>query len=70
MDENALVVAEIAEFVRFDLVFLGFGVVDVPLPGAESPGAFHHALFADEVGGLNGVCLISGAEDEPVAEVP
>lgn len=37
VDEHALVVAEIAEFVRFDFVFLGFGVVHVALAGAESP---------------------------------
>jgi hypothetical protein len=37
MDEDALVVAEVAEPVRFDFVFLGFGIVHVALAGAESP---------------------------------
>ena len=69
MDEHAFVVAEVAEFVRFDFVFFGFGVVHVALAGAESPRAFHHALFADEIGGLNGVAFVGGAEDEPVAEI-
>ena len=30
MDEDALVVAEIAEFVRRDFVLFGFGAIDVP----------------------------------------
>ena len=67
VDENALVIVEIAKFVGFDFVFLSFGIVHVALAGAESPRAFHHALFADEVGGLNGIGFIGGTEDESVA---
>jgi len=67
MDEDALVVAEIAELVWFDFVLLGFGVVHVVLVGAESPRPFYHALLADEVGGLNGIGFIGGAEDEAIA---
>jgi hypothetical protein len=37
VDEDTFVVAEIAEFVRFDFVFLGFGMIDVALAGAEAP---------------------------------
>lgn len=37
MDEHALVVAEVAEFVQLDFVLLGFGVVHVAFAGAESP---------------------------------
>lgn len=69
MNKDALVVAEIAEFVWLDFVFLGFRVVDVALAGAESPRAFHDALFADEVGGLDGIGFVSSAEDEAVAEI-
>ena len=57
-------VAEIAELVRFDFVFLVFGIIHVALAGAESPRAFHHALFADEVGGLNGVGFVAGVRSE------
>ncbi len=69
MDEYALVVAEIAELMRFDLVLLGFGVVDVALAGAESPRAFHHALLAKKIGGLHGIGFVRGAENHPVAEI-
>ena len=34
MDQHALVVAEVAELVRFNFVFLGFGIIDVALAGA------------------------------------
>jgi hypothetical protein len=37
VDEHAFVVAEVAQLVRFDFMFLRLGVVDVPLPGAETP---------------------------------
>ena len=37
VDENTLMVAEIAEFVRFDFVFLGFVVVHVAFAGAVTP---------------------------------
>ena len=69
MDEDALVVAEIAKLVGFDFVFLGFGVIDVAFAGAEAPGTFDYALFANEVGGLDRVGLVGGTEDHAVAEV-
>ena len=62
-------VAEIAKFVRLDFVFFGFGVIHVALAGAESPRAFYHALLADEVGGLDGIGFVGGAEDEAIAEI-
>ena len=49
VDEDALVVTEIAELVWFDFVFFGFGIIDVPPAGTESPRPFHHSLA-----GLNG----------------
>ena len=69
MDEHAFVVAEVAELVRLDLVFLGLGIVYVTFAGVEAPGAFDDAFFADEVGGLDGVGLVGGAEDHAVAEI-
>ena len=33
MNEDALVVAEIAELVRLDFVFFGFVVIHIPFPG-------------------------------------
>jgi hypothetical protein len=62
-------VTKIAEFVRFDFVFFGLGAVHVALARAESPEAFHDALFADEVCCLDGIGFIGGAEDEAVAEI-
>jgi len=69
VDEDALVVAKDAELVGFQFVFLGLGVVHVALAGAETPRAFHDALLADEIGGLNGVAFVGGAEDDPVAKI-
>lgn len=37
MDEDALVVAQVAELVRFDFVLLGFGVIRVALAGTVAP---------------------------------
>jgi len=69
MNKDAFVVAEISEFVRFYLVLFSFGIVDVAFAGAEAPGAFDDASFADEVGSLDGVGFISRAEDHAVAEI-
>lgn len=55
MDQHALMVTPVAEFVRFELVFFGLGVVHVALAGAESSRALHDALLADKVGGLDGI---------------
>ena len=60
MDEDARVIAKIAELVPFDFVLLGFGIVHVALSGSESPRAFHYALLAEKVG---------GSETETVAEI-
>jgi hypothetical protein len=46
-----------------------FVVAEVAFAGAESPGAFDDAFFADEVGGLDGVGLVGGAEDHAVSEI-
>jgi len=69
VNQHALVVAEIAEFVRFDFVLFGFGVVDIAFTGTVSPGAFDHALFAEEVSCLDGVSLICAAKDDPIAQI-
>src|SRR6185503_10369222 len=69
VDEHALVVAEVAELVGFDLVLLGFVVVHVAFTRAESPGAFDDALFAKKVGGLNCVAFIGSTEHHAVAEI-
>jgi len=39
MDQNALVVAEVAQLVRLDFVFLGFGVVHIALKEFEALAA-------------------------------
>jgi len=56
-------VTEIAELVRFDFVFLGFGVVHILPSGTVSSRAFHDALLAEKIGGLDCVSLVGGAED-------
>jgi len=62
-------VPEIAELVRLDFVFLGFVVVHIAFAAAVTPGAFHHPLFADEIGGLHGVGFVGGPENHPVPQV-
>jgi hypothetical protein len=37
MNQHALVIAEIAEFMGLDFVFFGFVIIHVALTGAESP---------------------------------
>ena len=69
MNEDPLVVAEIVELLRLDLVLFGFGVVHVLLSGAEAPCALHHALLAEKVSGLDRFGFADGAEDEAVAAV-
>jgi hypothetical protein len=69
MNKNALMVAEIAELVRFDFVFLGFVVVHVSFAGTVTPGAFYDALLADEIGGLKGIGFVGGAENHPVTKI-
>src|SRR5438552_3223516 len=58
VNEDALVVAEIAEFVRLDSVLLCLGVVHVPPAGAETPRALDHAFLAYEISGLNRVGFV------------
>ena len=69
MDEDALVVTEIAQLVRLDFVLFDFGVVDVAFPGAMAPRAFHDGLLAEKISRLDGVSFIGRPEDETVAEV-
>lgn len=66
MDEDALVVAEL---VRFDFMLLGFGVVRVALAGTIAPRSFHDLLLSEEVGGLDSIGFVGGAEVEAVAEI-
>src|SRR5205809_2907331 len=63
VNEDALVIAEIAEFVRLDSVLLSLGVVDVAPACAETPRAFDHALLANEISGLNCVGFVGSPED-------
>jgi hypothetical protein len=69
MDEDALVVTEIAQFVRLDFVFFGFVVIHVSFSGTVTPLAFYHPFFADEIGGLNGIGFVGGPENHPVAKI-
>ena len=69
VDEHTLVIAEVAKFVRFDLVFLGFGKIHTALASTRTPRPFDHLFFAQEIGGLNGIRFIGGAENHPVAQV-
>lgn len=62
-------VAKITEFVRLDFVFFNFVVIHVALAGAVTPGAFYDPFFADEIGGLNGIGFIGGAENHPVTKI-
>ena len=69
VDDDALMVAQTAQLMRFDLVLLGFGIVHVAFTGAEPPRALHHAFLAKKVSSLNGIGFVGSAEDHPVAEI-
>ena len=69
VDEHALMVAKIAELVRFDFVFLDFVVIHIALACTEAPRAFDDALLAEKIGSLDGVGFIGGAEDHAIAEI-
>jgi hypothetical protein len=69
MDEHTFVIAEFAEFVGFDFVLLGFGVIHAALSGAGTPRAFHHLLFAKKIGGLDGIGFVGGAKNHPIAKI-
>ena len=69
MDENAFVVAEIAELVRLDFVFLGFIVIHIAFAGTVAPRAFYDPFFPDEIGGLNGISFVGGTENQAVAKI-
>ena len=62
-------VAEIAELVRFDFMFLGFGIVYVTLASAETPRTLHDALLAKKISGLDGVGFVGSPKDHSVAKV-
>src|SRR5260221_1265492 len=66
VDEDALVVPETAELMRFDFVFFGFGIVHIALAGTVSPRALHHVILAQKVSSLNGIQFVGGAEDHAV----
>src|ERR1043166_8132945 len=69
MNQNALVVAEVAELVWLNLVLLGLGVIHSSLACAVAPGALDDALLAEKVRGLDGIGFLGGAENETVAEI-
>ena len=62
-------VAEIAELVRFDFVFLGFVVIHIAFASTVTPRAFYDPFFADEIGGLNGIGFVGRAKHHPVAKI-
>ena len=62
-------IAELAEFVGFDFVFLGLRVIHIAFAGTGTPRAFHHRFFAKKIGGLNRVGFVGAAKNHPVAEI-
>ena len=62
-------VTQIAELVGFDFVLLGFGVVHILPSGTVTPRAFHDALLAKKVGGLDCIRFVGGAEDDAITEI-
>ena len=69
MNEDAFVIAQVTQFVWFDLVLFGRRIVHRPLAGSEAPRAFDHALLAEKVGALHRVSFIRRPENHPVAKI-
>src|SRR5690348_12856069 len=69
VDDDALIVAKVAEFVWLYLVLLSFIVVHIAFARAESPGAFDDALLAEKISGLHRISFVGGSEDHAVAEI-
>ena len=67
--EDAGVLGESAELVRFELVLLDVGVVAGTLAAREAPGAFDDFSFTKKVGGVEGTFLIGSFEDHAISKV-
>jgi hypothetical protein len=69
MHEDAFMIAEFAELVRFDFVFLGLRIIDAALAGTGTPCPLHDLFFAKKIGGLHGVGFIGRPENHSVAKI-
>ena len=69
MDEDALVIAQVAQNVRFDLVLVHLVVVPRAFAAGVTPRTFDDGSLAKEVGALHSVRLVRGAKNQPVAKI-
>ena len=69
VNQNTLVVAKITQFMRFDLVLLGFRNSSHCFFRRCVPVERLTTRFFQKVGSLNGVGFIGGTKDYPIAKV-
>jgi hypothetical protein len=69
MDEDALVIAQVAQNVRFDLVLVHLVVVPRASAAGVTPRTFDDGSLAKEVGALHSVRLVRSAKNQPVAKI-
>ena len=67
--QDAVMLLQISQSVRLDLVFLLLGIVPRDSSAVVAPGLFDHALFAKKVGAFQCPFFIGGFEDEAVAKI-
>ena len=69
MHQNTFVVAQLAQHVRLDFVFLDFVKTAVLFSTAEPPGAFDHLALPKKVGALHRVRFVRRPENDSIAKV-
>ncbi len=69
MHQDAFVIAQLAQHVRLDFVFLDFVKIAVLFSAAETPGAFDHLALPKKVRALQGVGLVRRPENDSIAQV-
>ena len=69
MDEDALVIAQVAQNMRLDLVLIDLIVIARPFAAGVTPRTFDDGSLAKEVGALHSVRLVRGAKNQPVAKI-
>jgi hypothetical protein len=67
--QDAVMLLQISQSVRLDLVFLLLGIVPRDSSAVVAPRFCDHAPFSEEIGTLRRAFFIGGFEDEAIAEI-